>query len=986
MRTAAIFLVIGFCTLISQADPRLWDSCGVPIRQGYHIPLTPVAVTNDAGFTIVVWSDMRTGDRDIYAQLYNSAGVAQWAAGGVVVSNGPKSQRDPAVYPVNGGWIIAWIDDRNDTSGTRQYSDVWAQKLNANGQRIWSANDFTGICVDHSPSTNMDQSVHITGSGDRAIIAWIDGNIVKSQGIDDNGNVLWPQPLTMTTTVYDWGGLAASSDSFGNMFLAWTDRLIPDSYLIYAAKITPEGQLPWGPGHVRLSTVSNRQSDMSICSDGISGCYVSWATSTRDIFVQYLNADGQPQWAANGISPCDTLHSQSTARVALSLNGDTPDGCLLVWEDRRMGNFVNEIYAQKIDTNGTVAWGSNGLNICGGTNFTNESPNLISDLNGGMVCIWEDTRNSQGEWGGCDLYAARVLANGTLGWNGACGMEAASGPGQQMRPVIGLASGSQITVVYADSRLGSPMQCIQKINPENGSRLLDPLGFQIANGISGYACNPQSIALGQGRTAIVWKDDRYIWGGAGLFYQIVGPDGQVERTSNGDTLAPDNEQWNEYRQKNHRLCSDGNGGFFVSFEDVRTGYSIIRLSHVDASGNVIGSRSGMEVFSSTSVYDQFNAFCAADGQNGCYVAFAATDADFNIDVFVTLRNATGAALWNQPLRLTTSEYEDRPCGIVVGEEGCAYVVYQSIAQEQRDLFLGKVCRDGYLSWSMSVCDAPNDQDNPQIVGDGDNGVYVVWEDYRNGIGSSELNIYAQHIDGGGVSLWTDNGIPIVSLPYYQGVPKIAADAAGNLCVAWRDFRSGTQFDLYAQKISPDGQTLWTENGELVSESMDDDVSIAATAANGIFLTWPHQRIINPYRSTTQIYATELDANGTPVADPYWNPGVGSPISVPADYQDALTLAADDAGGFVVAWENIVAEPPYEESVSNIYAQHIAGYLHGEEPETAVPTRFSLAQNYPNPFNPVTQISFDLPQTARANLRVFDITGREVATLADGMLV
>ncbi|MCE1164991.1 MAG: T9SS type A sorting domain-containing protein [Bacteroidetes bacterium] len=45
---------------------------------------------------------------------------------------------------------------------------------------------------------------------------------------------------------------------------------------------------------------------------------------------------------------------------------------------------------------------------------------------------------------------------------------------------------------------------------------------------------------------------------------------------------------------------------------------------------------------------------------------------------------------------------------------------------------------------------------------------------------------------------------------------------------------------------------------------------------------------------------------------------------------------------------------------------------------ASPVKISLGQNYPNPFNPVTNIGYDIPQDARVVLKVYDITGREVA--------
>ena len=50
--------------------------------------------------------------------------------------------------------------------------------------------------------------------------------------------------------------------------------------------------------------------------------------------------------------------------------------------------------------------------------------------------------------------------------------------------------------------------------------------------------------------------------------------------------------------------------------------------------------------------------------------------------------------------------------------------------------------------------------------------------------------------------------------------------------------------------------------------------------------------------------------------------------------------------------------------------------------TELPGKYSLSQNYPNPFNPVTNLEFGIPKLGFVSLKIYDVLGKEVATLVN----
>lgn len=153
--------------------------------------------------------------------------------------------------------------------------------------------------------------------------------------------------------------------------------------------------------------------------------------------------------------------------------------------------------------------------------------------------------------------------------------------------------------------------------------------------------------------------------------------------------------------------------------------------------------------------------------------------------------------------------------------------------------------------------------------------------------------------------------------------------------------------------------------------------------------------------TTQLANLKTDALGTvdtegTVVLPDWrlvNTGTSLyiypdwPIPVDLSYSDTDLLQAG-VGGFPLGDLNWFPTQKAQWDAQKV-AEHTAieaalqaGHTTAVKNVNALPVEFTLNQNYPNPFNPSTTITFSLPHSANTSLKVFDMLGREVATLVN----
>ncbi len=428
---------------------------------------------------------------------------------------------------------------------------------------------------------------------------------------------------------------------------------------------------------------------------------------------------------------------------------------------------------------------------------TEPSSQLITDGSGGAIVVWSDE----------NIYAQRLNSRGGIAWS-------------TDRVALSATGSSQVS--------------------------------------------PQLISDGSGGAIMVWEDYRNL-GVADIYAQRINADGNVLWQS-GVVVA--NAAVGEEKPK---IVSDGTGGAVIVWQRYgSTGDYEVHAQRIDENGVTQWNANGVEIFSAPNNLFPLLPDIIEDGSGGAIIVWQGyRDNDYS-QVYAQRVNHLGAAQWTnngEPLSTRNAIWSHLPRP-VSDDAGGAIIVWSSWDGNNNtltDIIAQRINHSGVRQWGVdgkTVVDALAAQGNPQMTADGAGGAIITWADKQ--LGMTSKDIYGQRISPSGTSLWLASGVPLCTAASDQFVPRITADGMGGAIIAWSDYRNTNGFapdntDIFAQRVSGDGVTLWAENGEAVStvNGIQSSPKIVVDGLFGAIILWEDQRS----GIDTELYAQGISLNG-----------------------------------------------------------------------------------------------------------------------------
>ncbi|UCF05875.1 MAG: T9SS type A sorting domain-containing protein [bacterium] len=471
-------VVLTCLLLLSSSALAVWITDGNAICTASGNQQYPAVVSDGLGGAIIAWHDMRAGHWDIYAQRVNGMGNNLWIADGIAICMAPGNQEYPGICSDGaGGAIITWYDHRGSDY------DIYAQRVDASGNVLWTVNGVS-VC---------------TAPGNQGYPPWI----------------------------YYKGYRIIVPDGSGGAIISWDDERA-GHHDIYAQRVDALGNALWTTNGVAVCTAAGHQYSPVLIGDGSGGAIITWysgwhSSSGTDIYAQRVNASGTPMWTTNGVAICTAPNYQCYPDIV----SDGAGGAIMAWIDGRVGGYYEDnIYAQRINSSGTVVWIPNGIGI--GTAPGDDGwPQLLPDGLGGAFIAWGDGRP-----GASGIYVQRVDAMGSPYWaaNGV-GLAPTTTHGQSNYGIVSNGVGGAI-LAWCQYPFGQSIHDVYAQRIDASGVLKWSVGGVVISAAPNLQVTNKSAGVvsdGSGGAVIAWWDNR-----SGSDYDIYA----LRIDQYGDIFAP----------------------------------------------------------------------------------------------------------------------------------------------------------------------------------------------------------------------------------------------------------------------------------------------------------------------------------------------------------------------------------------------------------------------------------------------------------------
>ena len=318
------------------------------------------------GSTYFAWFDNRGGSYAVYLQKLDVNGNAQFAPGGILISNNPQNSSLvdwDMIADNNNNCILTFTDIR---SGGQ--INPFAYMISPAGTQMWGAN---GIALSDSVNSFQPNPKVAQTSDGNYVFFWRIGSgpqklalqKINAAGVKQWGTspVIW---TSGTTENYDWPAIVPSDNgSVIVMFSGYTGSFIsPSNYRIYSQKVSSTGARVWNATQdtvYSLGRVSGFYTPR-LFPDGNSGAVYCWhddrnAVNLTTGYIQRKTSAGAIQFPVNGTAVSGNTTNNHFAPVAayMPATGET----YVAWQEANGGQTQWGFYAQKINSSGVRQWG-----------------------------------------------------------------------------------------------------------------------------------------------------------------------------------------------------------------------------------------------------------------------------------------------------------------------------------------------------------------------------------------------------------------------------------------------------------------------------------------------------------------------------------------------------------------------------------------------------------------------------------------------------